>query len=74
MTSKHYEYEWVAVNRAGNERLNVKAVDWSEDAGLGYKTVLLCQTAGSMGFQFSLTPEQARQMAMALIAAAEALA
>lgn len=74
MNSKHYEYEWVAVNRAGNERLSVKAVDWSAEASLGYKAVLLCQVVGSMSFQFSMTPEQARQMAMALIAAAESLA
>ena len=74
MTSKHYEYDWVAVNRDGSERLKVMAVDWSKEESLGYKTVLLCQGVGSMSFQFSMTPEQARQMAMALIAAAESLA
>lgn len=71
---KQDEYSWVAVDRDGRERLDVKARDWSEDERFGYKVVLLTQTAGSMHFQFSMTPEQARQMAMALIAAAESLA
>lgn len=35
--------------------------------------VNLIQDAGSMRFQFSMTPEQAREMAEALIAHADAL-
>lgn len=66
------KYCWTAIG--GSQRLEVKAMDWSNDPGIGQKTVLLTQVAGSMHFQFDMTPAQAREMAMALIAAAEALA
>lgn len=68
------KYEWVAVGAVGPDRLKVSAVDWTADPRIGIKEVLLTQTGGSMSFQFGMTPAQAREMAMALIAAAEALA
>lgn len=68
------KYAWTAVDRHAAQRLGVKAVDWQEVDGIGEKLVMLQQTAQSMHFQFTMTPVQAREMAMALIAAAEALA
>lgn len=67
------KYIWAgsdSVNEAAS--LTVKAIDWN-DATMG-KNVLLQQSAQSVSFQFHMSPEQARQMAMALIAAAESLA
>lgn len=67
------KYTWVAVDSNAAQRLGVESKDWSQTEGIGQKLVLLKQTASSMHFQFSMTPQQAREMAMALIAAAEAL-
>lgn len=64
------KYEWTAKNDNQTERLDVIAADHGEN----YKKVSLRQIEGSMLFVFTMTPAQARQMAMALIAAAESLA
>lgn len=68
------KYAWTAVDCDAMRRLEVKAMDWKNEPGIAQKLVTLTQGAGSMNFQFSMTPAQAREMAMALIAAAEALA
>lgn len=72
--SKENKYIWAAASDTGRDSLTVKAMDWSQDECIKAKCVLLMQSAGSLNFQFSMTQEQARQMAMALIAAAESLA
>lgn len=67
-------YNWVQADSFGMQNMEVTAKDWSKEPGIGRKAVLLTQCAGSMSLQFEVNPAQARQMAMALIAAAEALA
>lgn len=68
------KYTWVAVDNFGSNRVTVSAKDWTDQRNIAEKLVLLQQQSGSMSFQFSMRPEQARQFAMALIAAAESLA
>lgn len=72
--SNETRYIWAAASDTGKESLKVKAMDWTQDKVIKSKCVLLTQSAGAMHFQFSMTPEEARQMAMSLIAAAESLA
>lgn len=68
------KYAWTAIDCSGMHRMEVQGMDWTNDPGIGQKNVTLVQRGGSMSFQFFMTPAQAREMAMALIAAAEALA
>ncbi|CAN7304058.1 hypothetical protein [Acidovorax delafieldii] len=71
MTTK---YTWNQADSHGRDNMAVVARDWTDEPGIGKKLVLLTQKAGSMNLQFEMTQPQARQMAMALIAAAESLA
>lgn len=64
------KYGWTAKNDNGMQRLDVMAAEHGE----GVKKVTLRQIEGSMMFCFTMNPAQAREMAMALIAAAESLA
>lgn len=68
------KYTWNQADSYGTQNMVVTAKDWTNEPGIGEKKVLLTQNAGSMILQFELNPGQARQMAMALIAAAESLA
>lgn len=68
------KYTWNQADCYGAQNMSVTAMDWSGVQGIGRKLVLLTQKSGSMSLQFEVTPAQARQMAMALIAAAESLA
>lgn len=68
------KYAWTASDCYGMSSLEVLGLDWTNEPGIGQKHVTLERSAGSMTFRFSMTPAQAREMAMAMIAAAEALA
>lgn len=72
--SSETKYVWAQGNIHGAESITVKGMDYSENQNIGKKMVTLTQDGGSMSFHFSMTEAQARQMAMALIAAAESLA
>lgn len=70
------KYEWTQVNFTAGERLTIESMDYTgnEKAVRLGRLVSVYQSVASMRFQFDMTPDQAREMAMALIAAAEALA
>lgn len=61
--------EWTVLNDNGTQRLDVRASEYGD----GIKKVALIQIADSMMFTFTMQPAQAREMAMALVAAADAL-
>lgn len=68
------KYEWTQVNFTAADRLTIESVDHTGNENIGQRLVSVYQRGASMRFQFDMTPAQAREMAMALIAAAEALA
>lgn len=73
-TMDKHTYSWTAINWTSAQRLEINAVDSTENKAVGAALVKMSQASGSMYFQFAMTPAQAWETAMALIAAAESLA
>jgi hypothetical protein len=55
------------------DELKCAALDYSGEQGIGEKLVVLNHRAGSMDFQHAMKPAQARELANALNACADAL-
>ncbi len=60
-------------NFVGSNPIEVIGINSPATSGLMRRLVLICQNGGSISFQHSMTPAQARQCADALIASCEEL-
>lgn len=72
--SETIKYDWKQADAYGVNNLEIQANDYSTNEVIKQKLISITADSGPLRFHFSMTPAQARQMAMAMIAAAESLA